>query len=283
MLGKEFFKRAVFSVLFLSIVSFLIYVSAYPSFQIFVALLISLLAVFALKEFISFCSEKYQMNKSLIFFSSFFIVFSFYLSSLFSALESLPFFLFFLFFFLLFLTHLKKINNAIGSLAVSSFMQLYISVPLGLLLFILVTPEIMGLDGRFWILYLIIVTKITDVVAYISGKLIGKRPLASKISPQKTFEGAFFGWIAAVAASPFFFWILEHFFNKPSVSMGVAIFLGCILGVLGQLGDLFESLLKRDAKVKNSSSIPGLGGILDMLDSLIVNIFVLYFFLNLGI
>jgi len=118
-------------------------------------------------------------------------------------------------------------------------------------------------DGRVWALFVLLVTWATDVGAYAGGHLWGKHKLAPTISPGKTWEGAVSGILSAafaglVLSKPFNFWA------------GFSIMAGCILGVLAQLGDLTESLLKRYAGVKDSGDlIPGHGGILDRFDSLL--------------
>jgi len=104
-----------------------------------------------------------------------------------------------------------------------------------------------------------------DTGAYFIGRAIGKKKLFERISPNKTWEGAIGGSIIGLAA--FIFVIYKVLPDFPIVhSIGI----GCILVIGGQIGDLFESLLKRDAGVKDSSNLlPGHGGVLDRLDSLI--------------
>jgi phosphatidate cytidylyltransferase len=94
------------------------------------------------------------------------------------------------------------------------------------------------------------------------GRLFGKTKLAPNISPSKTIVGAVFGLISSVLVSL----LLACYVN---ISYQEALFLGLILGVAAELGDLAESVLKRDAHVKDSNQIPGLGGVLDLIDSLL--------------
>jgi phosphatidate cytidylyltransferase len=114
----------------------------------------------------------------------------------------------------------------------------------------------------------LVVTWVGDTVAHLVGTLIGGPQLAPVLSPKKTWSGAAGGVVGALAAS-----VLYGILVLPRVSLGLRmwqlVLTGLILGVIGQLGDAAESLLKREAGVKDSSSLlPGHGGILDRLDSL---------------
>ena len=137
-------------------------------------------------------------------------------------------------------------------------------------------------DGRLWIAYLISVTKMTDIGGYFFGNLWGKEKLAPCLSPQKTWIGAIFGFISAIIASLVFF-AVSVFVPSFDLTLKASIFLGMLVGIASQLGDLAESLLKRDAKAKDSNSIPGIGGVLDLIDSLLFTTPVVYLFLKLGV
>lgn len=109
----------------------------------------------------------------------------------------------------------------------------------------------------------LIITKLGDIGAFLIGSRFGKTPLIPRISPKKSIEGAMGGLM---------FSILGAFLSKAFLNFTLPhlIFLGIFLGLLGQLGDLSESLIKRDCQVKDSGSIlPGMGGILDEIDSLL--------------
>jgi phosphatidate cytidylyltransferase len=136
-------------------------------------------------------------------------------------------------------------------------------------------------DGRLWLAYLVAVTKITDMGGYFMGKMWGKSKLAPHLSPGKTLIGGIAGFISAILLSLGFF-LLSKYFQLESFKLNFiqAIFLGGVIGIFSQLGDLAESLLKRDAKVKDSNTIPGVGGVLDFLDSLLFTLPVLYLFLK---
>lgn len=127
--------------------------------------------------------------------------------------------------------------------------------------------------GMAALLSMIVVTKISDVGAYTTGKLFGKRKLSPRLSPNKTVEGAVgafaFGCLASVLMFLFLFpWLVGEPNSTPLWAMLVY---GVIVISAGMLGDLAESLLKRDAQQKDSSRwLPGLGGALDVLDSVLV-------------
>jgi len=105
---------------------------------------------------------------------------------------------------------------------------------------------------------------VCDSAAYFAGRAFGRKKLMVRVSPNKTWEGAVAGFIAATATL-----ILAREFWLPYLSMWHAVATGCIIGLFGQCGDLAESLLKRDAGIKDSSTlIPGHGGMLDRFDSL---------------
>jgi phosphatidate cytidylyltransferase len=204
-------------------------------------------------------------------------VLSFFVSIIILPSPPLPMLAFFLGFLILIALHFKEKEGAIVDLAVSSFGLLYIAVPMGMMLAILF-GQAEGQDGRWWVAYLLVVTKITDIGAYFGGNLWGKRKLAPMISPGKTVEGAIVGLLCSIAASAIFF-LLSHFsgsrFHLGAVE---AIALGLILGTIGQFGDLSESLLKRDANKKDSNDLPGLGGVLDLTDSLLFNAVLIFFY-----
>lgn len=208
------------------------------------------------------------------------IILSLFVSTFDLSFSLLPFIIAFFGLICLFLFHFDKISGSISSIAMSLFGILYVAVPLGLILKILYlySPCRMGHEGRVWLLYLLVVTKITDVGAYFGGRLFGNRKLAADLSPGKTITGAIVGFFSAIVFSVLFYF-LGHLVPNFYLSFSESIWLGALLGFLGQVGDLGESLFKRDAAVKDSNRLPGLGGILDMLDSLLFTTPVIYFFL----
>ena len=111
------------------------------------------------------------------------------------------------------------------------------------------------------VLVILLAVKFTDIGAYFGGRAFGRRKLIFWLSPGKTWEGLFFGLVTAALVTMCFSRALSQPWWK------AALFGACI-GAIGQLGDLLESLMKRDAEVKDSGKlIPGFGGVLDVIDS----------------
>lgn len=204
-------------------------------------------------------------------------ILAFFLYSQYPSLKVLPILVGLLFFMILFLHNFREIERSITRISVTSLGFIYIAIPFGMLLSILFIQSIEIQDGRIWVLYLIFVTKLTDIGAYFGGRLFGKRKLAPFISPKKTVFGAVSGLVFAVLGSMMFLSFTNQ--NNFDLNMVESIMLGLVLGISAQFGDLCESLLKRDANIKNSSTLPGLGGVLDMIDSLMFNIPILYIYL----
>lgn len=132
-------------------------------------------------------------------------------------------------------------------------------------------------DGRWLVLYLLAVTKLADTGAYIAGTWTARRPggnhrLVPGISPKKSWEGLIGGTVASTATSLAFvaFSGPRLMVNgEPVMGWVAAVFLGVLASLVGLLGDLAESALKRAADAKDSGRVPGLGGALDVLDSLV--------------
>ena len=131
-------------------------------------------------------------------------------------------------------------------------------------------------DGSEWFLLAILAIMSTDAAAYAGGRLLGRRQLAPSVSPNKTIEGAIFGWLGGFGATI----ALDQIFNLDA-EIYPLILLAIALPLLSQVGDLAESLFKRAMDVKDSSKlIPGHGGVLDRLDSLLFGLPVVFFFLQ---
>ncbi len=185
-----------------------------------------------------------------------------------------------------FVTYFTQQQKSIGNLAVTIFGLLYVTLPLSLFIDLNygLTKNISE-QTPLWLIFLIVATKMTDTCAYFAGKLFGKRQIAPLLSPQKTVEGLICGLIGSCTTGLAFVWITHHYELSfaPQVSYIESALLGLIIGMASVLGDLAESLLKRDAKVKDSSSLPGFGGVLDMVDSTLFTTPLLYIFLRLKI
>ena len=136
-------------------------------------------------------------------------------------------------------------------------------------------------DGRMLLFYGILVIKFTDIGAYFTGSAFGKHKLIPRISPAKTWEGVFGGICASTAVSLIYFALFKQTISGMVFGWGDAVILGVLLGVAGILGDLVESMLKRGADIKDSGHwIKGMGGLLDVLDSLLFAFPVLYLYLQ---
>ena len=136
--------------------------------------------------------------------------------------------------------------------------------------------------GQFYCLYLIAVTKFSDMGAYLVGSLIGKHQMIPHISPKKTWEG----FCGALALSLFASLALCKLMpgNLSALTLTHAIILGLLLGFAAVIGDLAESIIKRSTGVKDSGNfLPGIGGALDLIDSLLFTAPLLFFYLRLVI
>jgi phosphatidate cytidylyltransferase len=134
-------------------------------------------------------------------------------------------------------------------------------------------------QGHFYVLYFVLVTKFSDCGAYLVGSLLGKHKMIPRISPGKTWEGFAGALLVSTAASVLF----AHFAGARLKGMtpAHAVILGLILGLAAVVGDLIESLFKREAGLKDSGRLfPGIGGILDLLDSLLFNAPLMYLYLR---
>ena len=169
--------------------------------------------------------------------------------------------------------------GVLGDAAAALFAPIYIGLPLGALAWIradrVAEYELADWDGRAAVLLLLAVIVVSDSAQYYTGRAFGRRPLAPTISPKKTIEGAVggmvFGTLAMAVGG-------SYVFTAPWWMLGL---LGAVVSLLGIVGDLFESLLKRSAGVKDSSNlIPGHGGVLDRIDSWLFAAPVYYLFVR---
>lgn len=136
-----------------------------------------------------------------------------------------------------------------------------------------------GTAGRYYLLFFVVITKFSDSGAYAVGSLIGRHKLCPRISPGKTWEG----FAGAIAVSTLASLLLAHFLGQkmPGMNWFHATILGIILSIGAVVGDLIESLFKREAGAKDSGKFfPGIGGMLDLLDSLLFNAPLMYLYLR---
>lgn len=162
-------------------------------------------------------------------------------------------------------------GRVVVNLALSILALAYV----GLLLSFVVQLRLFGtnVQGLLALVSMIAVVKMCDTGAYTVGRLIGRHKMAPQLSPGKTWEGAAGGLLfAVIGAWAAFALLAPHLNGRPSESLEACrwISYGLIVGVAGMLGDLAESLLKRNAGRKDSSPwMPGFGGVLDVLDSIL--------------
>ena len=162
----------------------------------------------------------------------------------------------------------QPINLVVEEISNTLFGVLYIGL---LLSYVILIREDEG--GRQLIFMLFLIIWFGDSVAYYIGSFVGKYPLAPSISPNKTIEGALGGLLGSLAGV-----LLAQYWLHPNISSLNCIILGLATGIAGQMGDLCESMVKRSLKVKDSGFlVPGHGGLLDRLDSVLFSAPVFYY------
>jgi len=170
----------------------------------------------------------------------------------------------------LFMITSQNLLTATSNLSITFFGIFYIGFLLSHV--ILIRNQV---DGKAWLLFLMITIWSGDIFALFSGILFGRHKLYPKISPNKTYEGLFGAIFGSVVTGLLYATFFLPNFNKVS-----CILVATGMGILGQLGDFIESLLKRSAQVKDSGSLfPGHGGVLDRIDSFLFSSPFLYYLL----
>ncbi|WP_183350658.1 phosphatidate cytidylyltransferase [Geomonas paludis] len=158
------------------------------------------------------------------------------------------------------LFRLKDIKQAAPDVALVLMGFLYVPLLLAHLVLVRALP-----NGVSWLFLIMVIVMAGDSAAYYVGSTLGKHRLYQAVSPKKSVEGALGGLSGSVIGA-----VIAKFTFFPELSIGDCCAAALLLGVLGQLGDLFESLIKRSCGVKDSGSIiPGHGGVLDRLDSIL--------------
>ncbi|MCD6306164.1 MAG: phosphatidate cytidylyltransferase [Deltaproteobacteria bacterium] len=166
------------------------------------------------------------------------------------------------------------LTGASETLAKALFGPVYAALPLALLLLIHLRP-----NGPAWIFFLLTVVFAGDTAAFYVGRAMGRRKLYEAVSPNKTWEGAIAGGVASLAAGSLFIRLIG-----PCALSLKGLILVVLLSAAAQIGDLSESMLKRNRGVKDSGRIlPGHGGMLDRIDGLLFAIPVLYIYLCLDL
>ncbi|CAM0117837.1 phosphatidate cytidylyltransferase [Rhabdochlamydiaceae symbiont of Dictyostelium giganteum] len=273
---SEFLNRLVFTGMAVAVMTFLFFFAYNPWIHALLVILTMVLSGIGVWEYGKLASAKgIPVDQRRMVIVTMLGTFALYAAFVYPHKAPLIFPLIILGLISLFIARFHACKNAILSVAAEFFGVCYLSFPLSMLLAILYAPSL-GKGGRFWLIYLIAVTKVSDIGGYFVGKLWGKRPLALELSPKKTIEGAIGGFCFAVSLSVFF----SVIGSQHGLSLAQSVWLGILIGILAQVGDLAESLLKRDAMVKDSNKIPGVGGVLDLVDSLLLTSPMVYFFIQ---
>jgi phosphatidate cytidylyltransferase len=169
-------------------------------------------------------------------------------------------------------------NNTTGIVSIATTLFGLMYVP-WLLNFIQKIYFFRDVEGRFYLLYFILITKFSDSGAYAIGSLIGRHKMIPRISPGKTWEGFAGAIVVSTGASLVFARLAQA--HVPALTPVHAVILGVILSCAAVIGDLIESLFKREAGVKDSGKFfPGIGGMLDLLDSILFNAPLMYIYLR---
>jgi phosphatidate cytidylyltransferase len=167
-------------------------------------------------------------------------------------------------------------SNATAGISTTLFGILYVSWFFSFLVKIRFLLD--GVAGVKLLAFVLLVTKAGDIGAFFVGSWLGKRPLRPRISPNKSQEGCLGGLLFSMIFALLFWPFLPQ---EAHFSLLQVICIGAGLGIIGQLGDLSESLIKRDCNVKDSGKLlPGLGGVLDAIDSLLFAAPAFYLYMN---
>lgn len=161
-----------------------------------------------------------------------------------------------------------QVRGAVMAVSISVLTGVYLAFPMAYMILLRNLP---GQAGLFYFFLLTVSIWANDTAAFFAGTVLGRRRLAPLISPKKTVEGSIAGLSASILTAAIY---ARCWGRSPWTFMGI----GLVIGLLGQAGDLFESLIKRDFGVKDSGAfLPGHGGVLDRFDSLILTAPALYY------
>lgn len=164
----------------------------------------------------------------------------------------------------------------IGDVAVSVFGPIYTSFAFSAIVLVRVSDK--GVHGALLTLGVMLSLWANDAVAYLVGSRIGSHKLAPRISPNKSWEGFWAGLVGSVAV-----WVVLALAGVANIGVPLAVVIGLVVGIVGVVGDLFESRIKRGVGVKDSGNlIPGHGGLLDRSDSLLFGSIAAYILLLFG-
>jgi len=262
---NNFLKRTATTIIGVFLAFFTIFWEEFPFFTIVI-----IIALLGLKELYSIAHKRgyrpsYILGGALTLYFIIITVRNVYCLNYYIENIIITFFIMLTFIFQLFK---KDYSKVLAEISITIFGSIYLGYLLSFLLKIKDLP-----NGNYYLISLLIITWANDIGAYLIGTKLGKNKIFPKISPKKTIEGSAGGIIFGVAGT----FALK---NWLSLTFNELISLGLIITITAQLGDLFESILKRGSGVKDSGTlIPGQGGILDCLDSLIFTAPVFYYYI----
>lgn len=273
---SNFLIRTITGILGGAILIWMIYLGFLPFF-----LFVGFLVVLGLLEFYNLmdkmgykCSRFFGLILSILIVGMFFLTKGSFSFDKYEIFLPVGFSVFFLLVFSssIFFTKTKNLEKVFLNSTVTITGVFYVSWLLSHLILIRDLP----IYGKNYVFILFFCVWALDIFAYIFGMKFGKHRLAENISPKKSIEGSIAGFIFAVLASVFF-----HYIFKTNFGLKNSLYIGVIIGIFGQIGDLFESLIKRSANEKDSGNIlPGHGGVLDRFDSIIFTAPLFYYFVK---
>ena len=168
----------------------------------------------------------------------------------------------------------NRVENSLLILAVYSMSVIYLPFTFSHL-FLLYSLD----NGLFYVWIVTWATAMADTGGYFMGKAFGRHKVGFAVSPNKTYEGYILGGVMQNALVLGFYYVAQKYFNVPQYGYGEIALFGVIIYLASILGDLSESLLKRDAGIKDSGGlIPGHGGVLDLLDAMLITIPAAYYY-----
>lgn len=262
---NNFLKRTVTIIIGVFLAFFTVFWEAFPFF-----IMIILISLLGLKELYSMAQKKgyrpsYILGSAL---TLYFIMIT--VGNVYCLNDSIRNVIITLLILLTFIFQLfkKDYSQVLAEISITIFGSIYLGYFLSFLL------KIKGLpNGNYYLISLLMITWGNDVGAYLVGTKFGKYKIFPKISPKKTIEGSIGGIIFGIAVT----FALKNWLN---LTFNGLLSLGLLISIIAQLGDLFESILKRGSGIKDSgTTIPGHGGILDAFDSLIFAAPIFYYYI----